>query len=58
LAWALGGACVVIGYFTVESVFLGVPAAVVEVPVNLLQVIVAGVVGVPISQALKTRIKL
>jgi uncharacterized membrane protein YqgA involved in biofilm formation len=28
------------------------------VPVNLLQVVVAGVVGVPVSQALKTRIKL
>jgi uncharacterized membrane protein len=58
LAWALGGACVVVGYFVVETIFFGVPAAVVEVPVNLLQVIVAGVIGVPISQALKTRIKL
>jgi uncharacterized membrane protein len=58
LAWALGGACVVIGYFAVESVFFGVSAAVVEVPINLLQVVVAGVVGVPVSQALKTRIKL
>jgi len=58
LAWALGGACVIVGYFTVESIFFGVSAAMVEVPVNLLQVVVAGVVGVPISQALKTRIKL
>jgi uncharacterized membrane protein len=58
LAWALGGACVVVGYFVVETIFFGVSAAVVEVPVNLLQVIVAGVIGVPVSQALKTRIKL
>ena len=58
LAWALGGSAVVIGYFAVESIFFGVSAAVVEVPVNLLQVIVAGVVGVPVSQALKIRIKL
>jgi uncharacterized membrane protein len=58
LAWALGGACVVVGYFVVEMIFFGVPAAVVELPVNLLQVIVAGVIGVPVSQALKTRIKL
>lgn len=58
LAWALGGAIVVVGYFTVETVFFGMPAASVEVPVNLLQVVVAGVVGIPISQALKTRIRL
>ena len=48
----------VAGYFTVETIFFGMPSASVEVPVNLLQVLVAGVVVVPISQALKTRIKL
>jgi uncharacterized membrane protein len=58
LAWALGGLCVVMGYFVVETVFFGMSAALVEVPVNLLQVVVAGVVGVPVSKALKTRIKL
>ncbi len=58
LAWALGGACVVIGYFVVEAVFFGVSTAAVEVPVNTLQVIVAGVVGVPVSKALRTRMKL
>lgn len=58
LAWALGGVCVVVGYFAVETIFFGMSAALVEVPVNLLQIIVAGVVGIPISQALKTRIKL
>ncbi len=59
LGWALGGVCVVIGYFLVEIVFFGgVSAALVEVPINLLQVVVAGIIGVPVSQALKTRIKL
>ena len=58
LAWVLGGACVVGGYFAVEAVFFGVPSAVVEVPLNLLQVVVAGVVGIPVSKALRTRMKL
>jgi uncharacterized membrane protein len=59
LAWALGGVCVVLGYFVAETVFLtGMSAALIEVPVNLLQVVVAGVIGVPVSKALKTRIKL
>jgi uncharacterized membrane protein len=58
LAWALGGACVIAGYFIVEVVFFGFSTAIVEVPVNTLQVIVAGVVGIPVSKALRTRMKL
>jgi len=58
LAWALGGVCVVLGYFTVETIFFGMPAALAEAPINLLQVIVAGIVGIPVSKALRTRMKL
>jgi uncharacterized membrane protein len=58
LAWALGGACVIAGYFIVEVFFFGFSTAIVEVPVNTLQVVVAGVVGVPVSKALRTRMKL
>ncbi len=58
IAWALAGACVVGGYFIVETFMFGMPPALAEVPLNLLQVVVAGVVGIPVSKALKTRMKL
>lgn len=57
LAWAVGATAMVLGYFTVESVFFGgVAAALVEVPSNLLQVFSGAVVGIPLAQALRKTI--
>lgn len=44
------------GYFIVQVFMYGIAAAMVEVPFNMVQMLVAGVVGVPVSIALKDRL--
>jgi len=57
-AWLVGGAVMVGGYFVVQVFMYGFSAALSELPFNMVQMIVAGVVGIPISTALKDRLEL
>jgi len=57
-AWFVGALIMVLGYFVVQVFMYGFGAALSEAPFNLVQMIVAGVVGVPVSIAIKDRIKL
>jgi uncharacterized membrane protein len=56
IAWIAGGIVMVAGYFIVQVFMYGFSAATVEAPFNIVQMLVAGVVGVPISIALKDRL--
>jgi len=58
LAWLIGGLEMVTGYFIVQVYMYGLSAALVEAPFNFVQMTVAGVVGVPISLALKQRLRI
>ena len=61
--WVVGSLAMVGGYFLAESYFIalffgssqytGVAAASAEVPINILQVVSGGIVGIPISLALR-----
>jgi len=56
VAWVAGGAVMVLGYFIVQVFMYGFAAAMVEAPFNMVQMLVAGVVGIPVSIALKDRL--
>jgi uncharacterized membrane protein len=56
VAWVAGGAVMVLGYFIVQVFMYGFAAAMVEAPFNMVQMVVAGVVGIPVSIALKDRL--
>ena len=56
IAWVVGGVIMVGGYFIVEVFMYGISAALVEIPFNAVQMLVAGVVGIPVSIALKDRL--
>lgn len=58
LAWAVGCGEMVLGYFTVETSLYGIGPALTELPGNLVQMLTSGVVGIPISIAIKRRIRL
>jgi len=55
LAWFIGGLAMVSGYFIVQVFMYGFAAAIVEAPFNFVQMAVSGIVGIPLSQALKRR---
>ena len=59
LAWIVGGIIIVGGYWIAEAFFmgLGIPAATAEIIINIPQAI-GSVVGIPISLAVKSRLKL
>ncbi len=53
-AWLVGAAVMVAGYLIGEGLFLtGWPAAIAEVPMNIVQVIVGGVIGIPLVLAVR-----
>jgi uncharacterized membrane protein len=56
IAWVAGGAVMVLGYFIVQVFMYGFSAAMVEAPFNMVQMLVAGIVGIPVSIALKDRL--
>jgi len=59
IAWILGGLEMVAGYFISEYLFLGYgDAAFVEIPFNLTQMLVAGIIGIPLVIALKRVLKI
>ena len=57
LAWIIGGFEMVFGYFLVQVYMYGLSAAMVELPFNFVQMAVGGIIGIPISQALKRIIR-
>jgi uncharacterized membrane protein len=58
VAWFVGAIVMVAGYFIVQVFMYGIGAAMAEAPFNLVQMAVAGVVGVPVSIAVKDRLRL
>ncbi|MFP3950843.1 MAG: ECF transporter S component [Candidatus Bathyarchaeia archaeon] len=56
LAWFIGGLEMVVGYFLVQVYMYGFNAALVEAPFNLVQMAAAGVVGIPLTLALRRRV--
>ncbi len=57
LAWTIGGGEMVLGYFLVQVYLYGFSAALVELPFNFVQMAVGGLIGIPVSQALKRMIR-
>lgn len=53
IAWIVGGCEMVFGYFLVQIYMYGFSAALVELPLNFVQMAIGGIVGIPVSQALK-----
>jgi uncharacterized membrane protein len=58
VAWFVGALVMVLGYFVVQVFMYGFGAALAEAPFNLVQMTVAGVVGIPVSIAVKDRLRL
>ena len=58
LAWMVGGLEMVAGYFLVQVFMYGLGAALVEAPFNFVQMAVGGIVGIPVSLALKQRLRI
>ncbi|MGB9622995.1 MAG: ECF transporter S component, partial [Candidatus Bathyarchaeia archaeon] len=59
IAWIVGGLVMVVGYFISEYLFLGYgDAAFVEIPFNITQMLVAGIVGIPLAIALQRVLKI
>lgn len=66
-AWAAGGLILVGGYFLSETYFIawvfgsspytGIAAALAELPINILQAVGAGVVGIPASSVLRSALR-
>jgi len=55
LAWIIGSATMVLGYFVAEAYVMGLEPllAAVEIPGNIFQVVLGGVVGIPLSRVLR-----
>ncbi len=58
LAVIIGGAAMIMGYFLVEAYPLGwgIAGALTEVPGNILQIVIGGILGIPISQIIRRRL--
>ena len=58
LAVLVGGVIMIMGYFSAEAFLLGygVQAALTEVPGNTFQIVVGGVVGIPIATFIRKRL--
>jgi len=58
LGWFVGAVVMVTGYFLVQAYLMGfgVPAALVEVPSNIVQVLSGGLVAIPLARGLRNRI--
>jgi uncharacterized membrane protein len=56
LAVCLAGAEMIVGYFLVETYLWGFGGAVGELPFNVLQIVVGGVIGVPVAVVLRRRL--
>jgi len=56
-AWVVGCGEMVLGYFIVETALYGLGAALVELPGNLFQMAIGGIVGIPVSRLVKRVVK-
>ncbi|MCK4223527.1 ECF transporter S component, partial [Candidatus Bathyarchaeota archaeon] len=56
LAVVLAGSEMIIGYFVVETYLWGIGQALLEVPANVAQIAIGGVVGIPIAIVLRRRL--
>ncbi len=56
LSVVVAGAEMVIGYFLVEWYLWGIGEAILEVPLNIAQVTIGGLVGIPIALVLRRRL--
>jgi len=58
LGWLVGAVVMVTGYFVAEAYAMGfgVPAALVEVPSNVIQVLSGAIIAIPLARALRNRI--
>lgn len=59
LAWIVGSLVMITGYFIGEAYLmqLGFAAALVEVPGNVSQVVVGGLIGLPLSRLIRKRLQ-
>lgn len=57
LAWMVGGLEMVFGYFLVQIYLYGFSAALVELPLNFVQMAVGGIVGIPASLTIRKYMK-
>ncbi|WP_371731588.1 ECF transporter S component [Thermococcus sp. MV11] len=55
IAGLVGGIIMVSGYFAFEAYMFGVPAALTEVPVNMLQAVTGVIVGTALARVIKKR---
>ena len=55
VAGVVGGAIMVLGYFSFEAYMYGVPAAATEIPVNTLQAVTGVLVGTGLAKVIKKR---
>jgi uncharacterized membrane protein len=46
----------IVGYFLVEFYLYGLGAAVTEVPGNIVQMVVGGIIGIPIAIVIRKRL--
>jgi len=53
LGWVLGSLVMIAGYFLAELILYGVGAALVEVPGNIIQAAVGGVIAIPLVAAIR-----
>lgn len=58
IAWVIGGLIMVVGYFSVQVMLYGIPAALVEAPFNMVQMISSGIIGIPLSIIIRRRLRL
>lgn len=52
IAWMAAGVEMVVGYFIVQTYMYGFGAALIELPVNFVQMLVGGIIGIPLAAAL------
>jgi len=58
VAWIVAGSEMVVGYFLVQYYMYGLGAALTELPFNILQMVAAGIIGIPLSIVVAQRMKL
>ncbi|MBS7643071.1 ECF transporter S component [Candidatus Bathyarchaeota archaeon] len=55
LAVIVAGAEMILGYFFVEAYIFGIGAALTEVPGNIFQILVGGLIGIPVAYLVRKR---
>jgi uncharacterized membrane protein len=56
LAVVAAGAEMIVGYFLVELYLWGLGGALAEIPINVLQIAVGGLIGIPVALVLRRRL--